>query len=107
MRSRLKVFISLIIICIFSTCKTITDFEKKNRDIVAAISTSDFLNSMGVVSSITGRGETLSGTTDAINYTGIRWIRCGLEDRISTKDMIALHKKNRCKNCFWTFKWRE
>ncbi len=100
MRSRLKVFISLIIICIFSTCKTITDFEKKNRDIVAAISTSDFLNSMGVVSSITGRGETLSGTTDAINYTGIRWIRCGLEDRISTKDMIALHKKTGVKIVF-------
>lgn len=63
------------------------------RDVAAkaAIPACDFLNSIGVCSSVTGRGETLKGTIDALHYTGMRWIRCGLEDRISTKDLIELH----------------
>jgi hypothetical protein len=59
----------------------------------AAVSVNDVLNSIGVCSSITGRGETLAGTIDALNYTGIRFIRCGLEDRISVDDMIDLHNQ--------------
>ena len=59
----------------------------------AAAKAVDFLNSMGVCSSITGRGETLAGTIDALRYTGIRFVRCGLEDRISVADMIRLHEK--------------
>ena len=39
------------------------------------------------------RGETLEGTIDALNYTGIRFIRCGLEDKISVDDMITLYKQ--------------
>jgi hypothetical protein len=58
-----------------------------------AVCANDFLNSIGACSSITGRGETLNGTIDALNYTGIRFIRCGLEDRISVKDMIELHNQ--------------
>jgi hypothetical protein len=60
----------------------------------------DFLNSIGVCSSITGRGEALAGTINALNYTGIRWIRCGLEDRISTKDMVELHNQTGTKICY-------
>ncbi|MDI6451659.1 glycosyl hydrolase [Anaerobaca lacustris] len=59
----------------------------------AAVAASDFLNSIGVCSSITGRGETLAGTMEALTYTGIRFIRCGLEDRISVDDMIELRKQ--------------
>ncbi len=62
-----------------------------------AVSANDFLDSIGVCSSITGRGETLAGTINALNYTGIRWIRCGLEDRISAKDMIDLHNQTGAK----------
>ncbi len=58
-----------------------------------AIAAGDFLNSMGVCSSITGRGETLAGTIEALKYTGIRFIRCGLEDRIAVRDMIDLHEQ--------------
>jgi hypothetical protein len=65
-----------------------------------AASANDFLDSIGVCSSITGRGETLAGTINALNYTGIRWIRCGLEDRISTKDMIDLHDQTGAKICY-------
>jgi hypothetical protein len=65
-----------------------------------AVSTNDFLNSIGICSSITGRGETLTGTINALNYTGIRWIRCGLEDRISVNDMIDLHNRTGAKICY-------
>ncbi len=58
-----------------------------------AVYANDFLNSIGACSSITGRGETLAGTINALKYTGIRFIRCGLEDRISVKDMIELHNQ--------------
>lgn len=58
-----------------------------------AVAVNDFLNSIGVCSSITGRGETLTGTINALDHTGIRWIRCGLEDRISANDMIDLHNQ--------------
>jgi hypothetical protein len=59
----------------------------------AAVAATDFLDSIGVCSSITGRSETLEGTIKAITYTGIRFIRCGLEDRISVNDMVKLHKR--------------
>lgn len=59
----------------------------------AAVGASDFLNSIGACSSITGRGETLEGTIDALRYTGIRFLRCGLEDRVSVKDMVELHRR--------------
>jgi len=62
-----------------------------------AVYANDFLNSIGVCSSITGRGETLAGTINALKYTGIRFIRCGLEDRISAKDMIELHNQTGAK----------
>jgi len=58
-----------------------------------AVAAADFLNSLGVCSSITGRGETLAGTIEALNYTSIRFIRCGLEDRIAVADMITLHER--------------
>ncbi|MDA3834336.1 MAG: hypothetical protein PF495_13205 [Spirochaetales bacterium] len=60
---------------------------------VQAIGANEFLNSIGVCSSITGRGETLDGTIETLKYTGIRFIRCGLEDGISTEDMIELHRR--------------
>lgn len=59
----------------------------------AAARASDFLDSMGVVSSVTGRGETLEGTVEALRYTGIRWVRCGLEDRIAPADLVELHSR--------------
>ena len=58
-----------------------------------AMPVGDFLNSMGACSSLTGRGETLEGTIQALKYTGLRFIRCGLEDRISVRDMIELHRQ--------------
>lgn len=74
-----------------------TTEARSNAAGTTAIAASDFLNSMGACSSITGRGETLAGTIEALKYTGIRFIRCGLEDRIAVEDMIDLHRQTGAK----------
>jgi len=59
---------------------------------VTAQKATDFLNSIGVNSSISKRGETLEQTAQALKYTGIRWIRTGYEGDIPVTDIISLHK---------------
>ena len=56
-----------------------------------AHSATDFLNSMGAVSSVSRRGETLDGTINAIKYTGLRWLRVGYEDNAPMEDFIETH----------------
>jgi hypothetical protein len=58
-----------------------------------AISTNDFLNSIGVNSAISCRGETLEKTISIIKYTGIRWIRSGYEGDVVIQDYLKLHKE--------------
>ncbi|BDI29500.1 hypothetical protein CCAX7_15510 [Capsulimonas corticalis] len=58
-----------------------------------AVSAADFLNSLGVNSAISGRGESLSKTIDCAKYLGIRWFRSGTEGDIPLQDLIALHKE--------------
>jgi hypothetical protein len=44
-----------------------------------AVATRDFLDSIGVVSSFPNRGQPLARTVSMIRYTGIRWVRGGIE----------------------------
>lgn len=60
---------------------------------VKAVNTTDFLNSIGVNSAISARGERLEKTIWIINYTGIRWIRSGYEGNVSEQDYLELHKR--------------
>ena len=60
---------------------------------VTAVSTNDFLNSIGVNSAISSRGEVLDKTIAAIKYTGIRWIRSGYEGNASDLDYQTLHRE--------------
>ncbi|HWZ34655.1 MAG TPA: hypothetical protein VNW51_00770, partial [Mucilaginibacter sp.] len=60
---------------------------------VAAVSTNDFLNSIGVNSAISARGEKLEKTIEAIKYTGIRWIRSGYEGNATPDDYKTLHRE--------------
>lgn len=88
----------LLILFTFISCKTSSEAEQNQQLVgITAVSADDFLNSIGVVSSITGRGETLTGTINAMKYTGIRFIRCGLEDHVSVADMIDLHNQTDAK----------
>lgn len=54
---------------------------------------SDFLNSIGVVSAISRRGEDLAHTIQAARYVGLRWIRAGYESDIPIADLIEIHKQ--------------
>lgn len=45
----------------------------------AAVATSDFLNSIGVVTTFPGRGQPLARTIEMIRYCGFRWVRAGIE----------------------------
>ncbi len=83
----------LLLLFLAVSAKPESSVPQKSPKGTVAIPANDFLNSIGVCSSITGRGETLEGTTEALSYTGIRFIRCGLEDQISVPDMVSLHKK--------------
>ena len=61
---------------------------------VPAKPASDFLNSIGVNSAISTRGESLEKTISITKYLGIHWIRSGYEGGIPVKDMIKLHEQS-------------
>jgi hypothetical protein len=58
-----------------------------------AVRTSDFLDSIGTMSAIAARGETLPKTIDAVGYLGVRWLRAGIEGNISTEQYLELHRR--------------
>ncbi|MDR2472511.1 MAG: glycosyl hydrolase, partial [Tannerella sp.] len=58
-----------------------------------AVPVNDFLNSIGAVSSVSRRGETLDGTVKCLKYTGIRWLRCGYEDNAPPADFVHIRKE--------------
>jgi hypothetical protein len=67
--------------------------SKNERDETPAIPANDFLNSMGVVSSVDSRGEKLEETIENIQYTGLRWLRVGYEDDVPPEYFLRLHRE--------------
>jgi hypothetical protein len=64
-----------------------------NRPGKTAISAVDFLNSLGVNTAVSRRGESLNKTIEITKYLGIRWIRSGYEGGLPVDDLIKLHDK--------------
>jgi hypothetical protein len=60
---------------------------------VSAVGVTEFLNSIGAVSSVSRRGETVEGSIEALQYTGLRWLRGGFEDDAPIEDFIRIHKE--------------
>jgi hypothetical protein len=58
-----------------------------------AIRTSDFLDSIGTMSAISARGETLQKTIDCAGYLGVHWMRAGIEGNIPIEQFVELHQK--------------
>ena len=56
-----------------------------------AIRATDFLDSLGANSAISGRGESLPKTIECAKYLGLRWFRAGNEGDIPLQDLMALH----------------
>jgi hypothetical protein len=60
---------------------------------VTAMRASDFLNSLGTLSAISVRGETLQGTINCTRYLGVRWLRAGIEGNVPISQFIELHNQ--------------
>jgi hypothetical protein len=63
-----------------------------------AVATSDFLNSIGVVTSFPNRGQPLARTIEMIRYCGFRWVRAGIEGLSETgpttiQTFLDLHRE--------------
>lgn len=58
-----------------------------------AVPANEFLNSIGVNSSISKRGENLEHTIEYVKYLGVRWFRTGYEDNVSLEDLKRLHNE--------------
>jgi hypothetical protein len=46
---------------------------------ITAVATSDFLDSIGVVTTFPDRGQPLAQTIEMVRYCGFRWVRAGIE----------------------------
>jgi len=64
---------------------------------VTAVPANDFLNSIGTISAIQGRGENLAKTIECAKYLGVRWFR--IEGGLSVPQLIDLHKQANVKFC--------
>ncbi|MES2456263.1 MAG: glycosyl hydrolase [Bacteroidota bacterium] len=60
---------------------------------VGAVSSNDFLNTIGANSAIASRGERLEKTIEIVKYTGLRWIRSGYEGDVKMEDYLKLHQQ--------------
>jgi hypothetical protein len=60
---------------------------------VSAVRASDFLDSIGLCSAISRRGEVLTNTVRCADYLGVRWFRVGYESGIPVSDLIDLHRR--------------
>ena len=58
-----------------------------------AVSANDLLNSIGVCSAVSKRGENLASTINAVRHLGLRWLRSGYESNIPVADLIELHNQ--------------
>ncbi|MGH2272328.1 glycosyl hydrolase [Anaerohalosphaeraceae bacterium U12dextr] len=68
--------------------------EGKNTiPLCSAVSANDFLDSIGICSAVSVRGENLLSTLKAVRYLGVRWIRAGYESGIPIRDLIEAHKR--------------
>lgn len=86
-KSKLK---RLSLIAVLWAC---THFAYGQTNQVTAISANEFLNSLGVNSSINSRGENIDKTIECINYLGVRWIRSGYENETTMDNYKRLRNE--------------
>jgi len=67
---------------------------------VVATPANDFLNSIGAVSSVSRRGETVEGSIESVRYMGMRWLRSGYEDNAPIEDFIRFHNETGALICY-------
>jgi hypothetical protein len=88
--------IARLCLLIFPVCGIAQQASSQSAGSIPAVTAKrsiDFLNSMGANSAISKRGETLAKTAEALQYTGLRWIRTGYEGDLPVSDLLSLHKQ--------------
>ena len=88
------------VLLFFFLCITCVNMFSQHVTPKQAVSADDFLNSLGAVSSVSRRGETLEGSIECVRYTGLRWLRGGLEDNAPVADFIRLHAETGALICY-------
>jgi hypothetical protein len=63
------------------------------RQPTTAVRSAEFLESIGVCSAVSRRGEDLANTIKAARYIGLGWVRAGYESDIPVADLIELHRR--------------
>jgi hypothetical protein len=58
-----------------------------------AVPANAFLDSIGTLSAISVRGETLQKTIECTKYLGVRWLRAGIEGNIPLQQYVQLHEQ--------------
>jgi len=59
----------------------------------AAVPANDFLNSLGICSAVSRRGEHLADTIRVTKFLGLRWFRSAYESDVAVADLLALHEQ--------------
>lgn len=87
----------LLFLCLFDllmvSCGSVHPIDSSSCKGSQARPVNDFLNSLGVNSAISTRGESLQKTIAIAKYLGIRWIRSGYEGNLPTANLIKLHRQ--------------
>lgn len=91
LRKSIAGFIGIALLVLLPSAKVPVNSKPIGNE--TAVKAVDFLNSIGVNSAISKRGESLDETIELMKYTGIRWIRAGYEGDIPDADFIKLHKE--------------
>lgn len=92
---KLKIILNIALCLVFLSVSCSTkepDLYTPQTRLVTAFAAGDFLNSLGVNSAISVRGEILDSTIECVKYLGIGWIRSGYESNLPVQDLISLHK---------------
>lgn len=89
--NRAKVKQALLVLALFGLLPEA--FATSSSPDVTAVSANDFLDSIGTLSAIAARGETLQKTIECTKYLGVRWLRAGIEGNVPMDQLVRLHNE--------------
>lgn len=72
---------------------SLLNFEGVSGEGVPSVPASAFLDSIGTLSAVSVRGETLRKTIECTKYLGVRWLRAGIEGNIPLEEYVQLHEQ--------------
>lgn len=87
---------AFVLVFLFMSCRNYkASIDTRSEAGTTAIPCIHFLNSIGVNSAVSRRGESLQKTIEISKYLGVRWVRLGYEGGLPVSDLINLHAATR------------